>query len=420
MDKLLNEVKDFCLSEGIDKTYWIALSGGLDSVVLLNLFAALRPLFPLNLNAVYIHHGLSPNADHWAMHCDTICSKLNIHFHIHKVHVDLTLDQSPEEIAREQRYRVFATLLKQNDVLLTAHHQDDQAETVLLQLLRGAGPKGLSAMPKIKSLGLGLHARPLLHFSRDDLKKYAEQHALSWIDDESNTNTDFSRNFLRHEILPLLKQRWPSIATTLSRTATHCSATQQIVDDILLDELNHCGGNVKGTLSVKKLLAFSPNKQKLLLRAWLSEHEFILPSAQKLQQIQLDMLQARSDKMPHITWGDVELRRFRDDLHVMQRLSEFDPTQRYTWNMDQPLFIKGLGLLECPTSHLLAKQVEVRFRQGGETIKLRGCHHSLKNLFQEWNIPTWQRDRIPLIYWEDKLCIILGYAITDELSIIST
>ena len=258
--------------------------------------------------------GLSPNASAWAAHCEKMCrDDLRIHFTQHTIDAKAKLGESPEEMARERRYALFAEQLSANDVLVTAHHQDDQAETVLLQLLRGAGPKGLAAMPFIKPLGKGFHARPLLNVTRDDLKKYAKQNHLTWIDDESNANVNFARNFLRHDVLPILKKRWPTVAATLSRTAEHCAEAQQFIDAMATQDLAAVKDPVqKNRLSVTKLRALDAARQRHVLRAWLQELHFPIPSTVKIRQIQQDFLYSSEDKLPHIMWDGIELRRYQD------------------------------------------------------------------------------------------------------------
>ena len=186
MALLFDRIKTFCLAQGLDKIYWVGYSGGLDSHVLLHLCAELRKQYPLRLKAVHVHHGLSVNASDWVVHCEQVCADLQIEFIQKSIEAKALTGDSPEEVARDLRYAVFAKLLAPQDILLTAHQQDDQAETVLVQLLRGAGPKGLAAMPELKAFAAGFHARPLLSVSRVELKKYAEGNYLTWINDESN------------------------------------------------------------------------------------------------------------------------------------------------------------------------------------------------------------------------------------------
>lgn len=409
-----------CESCVLDKTFLVGFSGGLDSTVLLHALAQIRSEFPLKIRAVYVNHGLSPNAKLWAEHCEQICKKLDAEFVVQTLDNLANDGSSPEDRARISRYAAFATLLNPEDVLLTAHHQDDQAETVLLQLLRGAGPKGLAAMPQIKPFSQGFHARPFLQITRDELKEYAVQHALKWIDDESNDNKNFTRNFLRHDILPLLKQRWPSVTNTLSRVAENCAETQYVVDAFVAEKLSAVQGSEIHTLSVKKLLELDAVFQRHVLRAWLNQLNFPIPPAIKLQQIQHDMLNAREDKAPHFAWRGIELRRYRDNLYAMPILAPQSTEKVLQWDFAAPLLLSDAEMLhaELQSEQGLRSDipsVEIRFRQSGEKLQLPGRphRHSLKKLFQEWGIPPWLRERMPLIYVDNQLAAVPGYYVHD-------
>lgn len=427
MESMFERVKTFFLAEGLDKTYWIAYSGGLDSHVLLHVCAEIGKTHPLSVRAIHINHQLSHHAANWAAHCAKTCHDLQIPLVQKEIEAKSSSGESPEEAARIARYAVFAELLSVNDYLLTAHQQDDQAETVLLQLLRGAGLKGLSAMPLIKPFAKGVHARPLLNFSRADLKKYAEEQRLSWIDDESNLDIGYTRNFLRHEVLPILTKRWPSVTKTLSRVATHCAEAQSILDSLAKEDLtqlyeeNSRSEYAIPPLNIKKLLELSPERQSHVLREWIHQSDMPLPSAVKMLQIQHYFLQAGHDKSPHIIWGDVELRRYQNKLYLMKCLPVHDTTQVHSWDMQKPLMLSSDIILHATLAEGLGlradlSQVEVRFRQGGERCRLPGRkeHHDLKKLFQQWKVPPWQRERIPLLYIADKLVAVVGFFIDEE------
>lgn len=403
------------------KTVWIAYSGGLDSHVLLHLYAQLKNTREINLKAIHINHGLSPNANDWARHCEKVCNQLGIPFIQKKINPATLLVESLEDQARKQRYQIFAELLQPGDYLLTAHQQDDQAETLLLQMLRGAGPKGLASMPRIKPLGLGFHVRPLLDFSRDDLISYAENHQLLWIDDESNLNVNFTRNFLRHEVLPILKKRWPTVTKTLSRVAENCQEAQQILETIADDDLMLVKGSFENTLSIQKLLELDEIRQRQVIRVWLEQLNFSLPSAVKMQNIQQNILHAKSDKVPIVKFGNVELRRFHDELYALSPIEIIDRDQVITWDFQQPLVLQNN--FEMHAKKVIGQglradiqQVTVRFRQGGEICRLPGRkhHHELKKLFQQWGVPSWERDRIPLIFLDDELIAVVGYFLDER------
>jgi tRNA(Ile)-lysidine synthase len=417
---LIDAVRDVCLTHGIEKTYWVAYSGGLDSTVLLALCQALRKYLPLKLRAIHIHHGLSPKATHWEQHCIAVCKQYDIPLQIEHLKLNLYPGGSVEDIARIARYDVFARCLQTDDVLLTAHQQDDQAETILLQLLRGAGPKGLAGMPPVKKLGLGWLARPLLTVTRAELEQYATVAQLQWIDDESNQNINFTRNFLRRQIVPVLTSRWPSVSNIICRSGAHCAEAQQLVESFANDLMPLLQGSHPHTLSVKKLLQLDAARQRLMLRMWIQQAGHSLPSAKKMQAIYSNALLAAWDATPCITWSKTEVRRYRDDLFLLTPLIKHDTEKVYQWNLQTPLVVPGIGVLR--TQRELGKglkttmnSVTICFRQGGEIVDLgkRG-HHALKNLFQEWGVLPWERRRIPLVCINNEIVAIAGYYLNEN------
>lgn len=417
---LQESVREFCFHHGSEKTYWVAYSGGFDSHVLLSLCVELRNTFPIKFRAIHINHGVSPNAEKWSMHCAYVCERVGIDYVERTIKINLSPGKSLEEAAREKRYAIFAEYLSEGDILLTAHQQDDQAETVLLQLMRGAGPKGLAAMPVIKPFARGFHGRPLLNFPRTALQQYADERQLKWIDDESNFNVKLTRNYIRHEILPLLKKRWPAVTNTISRSAAHCAEAQVLLEEFAVEERQKVKGSHDFTLSVEKLLQLDSARQRLILRSWIQQLEHPIPDARKIESIINNVLTAAWDRLPCISWKETELRRYRDDLYLMVPLSEHDTQKRYSWDLIKPLALSGIGVLHSSSIYgrgLRAdiKQVSVRFRQGGEIAALpeRGCH-TLKNLLQEWDVLPWERNRIPLIFVEKKLAAAVGYFIDDN------
>lgn len=419
MALLLEELKQFFQRSGWDKTYWVAYSGGLDSHVLLHLLRELRTSYPLNIRAIHINHGLSPHALSWEKHCESTCKTLEIDFFKKTINITSS-NKNIEEQLRDERYRLFAETLKLGEYLLTAHHLDDQAETVLLQLLRGSGVKGLAAMPPIKSFAKGVHARPFLNISRKDLEQYAIEQKLCWIEDESNHSLRFTRNFLRHDVLPILKKRWPTVNLTLARTAKHCAETQNWLNQQTSNDLQKIRSDKADILSIQKLLSLDSVRQRHVLRFWFEQCGFSIPSAVKMKEIQDKMLSARSDKNPLIKWGKVELRRYRDYLYVMPKLSDFDRTPR-RWDFDVSLHIPSIGTLEAEKKQgqglkLEYKSCEVRFRSGGERCYFaeKKSHRTLKNLFQEWGVPPWLRSRMPLIFIEDQLVQVPGFFLDER------
>jgi len=381
MDALSNFLIPFFKTYCANKRVYVGFSGGMDSHVLLHVSASLRSLIPFQLSAIHVNHNIQHQSHAWEKHCTEVCSQLKIELKIERLSETFSTDL--ENQLRKKRYALFKKYVQSNDILLVAHQQNDQAETLLLQLLRGAGPKGLSAMPFIKPFAKGYLARPLLDISRDDLLRYAKKYQLSWIEDESNRDTRFARNFLRQSILPLIAKRWPSVSATLSRAAKHCASQEKLLSDYIMDDLKTCAGHYQNTLSVQKIMQFNVERRQMIFRVWILSQQFKLPSEKKLNEITKSVLKAGVDRQPYLSWDQVEVRRYRDDLYVMEKLKPHDAA-------------KVLSLDQNKT---------IRFRQGGEKIKLPGRthHHSLKKILQAKGIPPWLRDRVPLVYENDEL-----------------
>lgn len=396
--------------------YWVSYSGGCDSHVLLHALASLRPdLATIDIQAIHIDHSLHPKSQQWAQHCTNVAHALAVNCEVIRVDAKPAIGASPEAAAREARYNAIATLLQPGDVLLTAHHLDDQAETMLLQLLRGAGPAGLAAMAMCNPFAKAWLARPLLNIGHAQLVAYAQQHHLDWIDDESNLNTRFERNFIRHQVMPLLRQRWPAAAKTLARSASHSAEATRLLHELAASDLNTVRGEAPSTLSVSRLKQLDEARQRNVLRAWISEQNLPRPSTAKLKCLQQDMLHAAADRNPHVTWQGAQAHRYRDALYVMPAQANITSAS-IVWDINNALTLPNNGtLIAQPTQglgisrSLCAKHpVSVRFRQGGERCRLVGRLHSqsLKHLLQEHAIPPWQRNQIPLIYIGDKLAAV--------------
>jgi len=417
----LDKLKQIFQSLDLTRPIAIGYSGGVDSHVLLHALKALMlEGLPLTLQAIHVNHHLNLAADWWVAHCQTVCDALDITLTVLDIHLKDTQGESLEALARTARYEVIAAALPEHSYFLTAHHQDDQAETVLLQLLRGAGPKGLSAMPFEKTFKHIRIIRPLLGFTREMIVDYAHQHHLTWIEDSSNVNTNFQRNYLRQEIMPLLKKTWPSCTQTLARSAEHCAEIEWLGEVLAEQDYKGCVVDYNG-LAISLLQSLSVPRLKRVIRYWLVQQGLSVPPTIKLRHIITDMLPAKVDAQPLVTWSGVEVRRYRDVLYAMKPLSVIDVRQRLRWDLSQELILPGdLGVL---TVQQLIDQgvdvdnirgaVEVRFRQGGETCCLanRIGTHTLKNLFQEWAVPTWRRDRVPLIYYQNQLVCVVGFCV---------
>lgn len=388
-------------------TWRIAFSGGLDSTVLLHLLAALSKNHSLPaLSAIHVHHGLQAVADAWPEHCHRVCAALGVPLEV--VNVRVSPGASIERAARDARYAAFTAATQGNEVLLTAQHRDDQAETLLFRLLRGAGARGLSAMPRQRPLGHGYLLRPLLDVSRTELEAYANQHGLSWVEDPSNDNHRYARNFLRQRVFPVLVEQWPQASTTLARSAAHLSEAQGLLDELAQIDLervltpNTFDWLGLRSLELAPLRALSPARQRNVLSHWLAP------------------VTRLPDSDHWVGWDS--LRDARDDGHPVWRLAdgELHRTGGRIWwlsdhwlqpvagpigwaQVDQPLSLPGNGRVifrgEAPAGALC-----IRYRQGGEVMALPGRgHRDLKRLLNENSVPAFVRARLPLLYRGEQL-----------------
>lgn len=405
---------------------FVAYSGGLDSCVLLHLLTQVRRYQPgLNLSAIHINHSLSANAKSWDRHCKKICKDLKVKYITKQVNANVKIkDHSLEEIARNLRYEVFAEILPKNAVLMTAHHANDQAETLLLQLFRGAGPKGLSAMAVKKEFAKGWLVRPLLRFSRADLLEYAKEHKLNWIEDESNTDTKFSRNLVRHALMPIIMQNWPGATKVLNRVAGLCAQANELMEELGRQDLI-LTTETKDVISINALKQLSITRQCNVLRFWLQSLNLPIPSEVKIQEILRTAVNSREDVNPVIAWPGVQIRRFNGNLYAISPLLIHDNKVILPFDIKKKLNLPSdLGVLSIKINKDVAKNYQnkkfsIRFRTGGEKVFLlkRQATHELKKLMQEWQVPPWMRDRIPLVYYEDQIIAVPGFYTIDGLDL---
>lgn len=425
-----------------EKTLIIAYSGGVDSQVLLCALAKLKQQGQLDNNLVVCHvnHGLSPDADAWQAFAKNQCERFSLPLITHKLQLKKQAQQSLEAIARDARYTLLSQASEESAIIVTGHHLNDQAETFLLALKRGAGLKGLSAMPARLTLGQHSLARPLLTIARADIIAYANQHQLKWIEDESNQDQAFDRNFLRHTVLPELENRWPSFSHTLSRSAGHCQDAQALLEELAETDLAKVS-EAEHVLSVPSLLALSPLRFNNVVRHFLAQHHKLMPSRAQLLQI-FQQLSTPKDKNPTVKIGDYSLRRFGQQLHLTANFQNIAAWQTQLPQQTEPAKIDlpdGLGQIlvskefeavdkenmATQTSALVDKEnlrvvelclptpkqvVSIRFHHDNPTClpHFRDKSRALKKILQEAKIPTWQRQRIPFVYYDDTLVAALG------------
>lgn len=394
----------------------VGFSGGLDSSVLLHALVMLGRQQTLpRVQAVHVHHGLNPRADAWAAHCARQCAILGVPFELLHVDARKRAGDSPEASAREARYTALSAGMKPGVGLLTAHHRRDQAETLLLQMLRGAGPAGLSAMPLSQDFGAGWLGRPLLNQDPEALRAYALDQGLDWIEDDSNLDPGYARNFLRHDIMPGLRQRWPSLDATLARVAALQAEAQSLLLERAHEDALQARGRRPDTLSVAALRNLSAPRQRNLLRAWLAGLGLPLPNQVRLESAVQQLLGSAQDAQPRVCWPGAELRRHGDDLHAMKPLPDIDRNLCWRWDGRSPLHLPELDQYLLPEvlrdfhgldPDRLGRVFTVQLRRGGEHCRLRGHERVLKKLLQQADIPPWERERLPLLYLEDELAVV--------------
>ena len=395
----------------------IGFSGGLDSTVLLH-YIANHPQINVPLHAIHVNHGLSAHSGVWQEHCANICASWCIAYDAKCV--TLQNKTNLEARARAARYGVFRQFIQAKQPLLTAHHQDDQVETILLAILRGAGLFGLQGMLWKTKIGQGDIYRPFLACTRQTLLEYAQQNNLQWIEDESNHTIQFARNFLRHKITPVLSQRWPQHSSNWARTAALCEeAVLNLQDLAWLDcpELR----TATQQLSITSWLHLSTRRRMNILITWLQQQELQLPGKIILHQIMHELIDAKSSATPMISWANIVVMRYQEYLYILHKDDLSTSYTQCVWAWpDFP------NLLCLSAQHKLYAQrantgvmvpdgsiLTVKLRRGGEVLRWHAQTKTLKKLMQTWGIPPWRRQHIPLIYIGQELACVVGYAISD-------
>jgi tRNA(Ile)-lysidine synthase len=374
-----------------------AFSGGLDSTVLLHWLAA-HPAMHGGLRAIHVDHGLHPDSAAWAAHCRAACATLGVALDVARADVARDGGHGPEAAARTARHGAFAAALRDGEVLALAHHADDQAETFLLRALRASGPDGLAAMRPWLAYRGGWAWRPLLDTPRESLRQYAQAHALRWIDDPSNGDRSFDRNYLRHEVMPRLRARWPHAAAAFAasaRLSREASGLLDAEDARLLASLQRGGG----TLGVPELLALPAARRARVLRRWVAALGLPPLPANGIARIEHELLPARHDAEPAFAWPGACLRRWRALLHAGPQRAAVPRDWEAAWDGRMPLALPGGGALRLEGADAFDAPVRVRARQGGERIALPGRdhHHALKHVLQDLGVPPWERERLPLL-----------------------
>jgi len=436
MISIESHLEEFFLQHS-SKNILIAYSGGVDSQALLHCLASLKKQNRLKgeLRVCHVDHGLSPNAAQWQEFAKAQCQQAKLPLDIISVNIQTQAQKSVEALARDARYHALQTTANLGDLIVTGHHSDDQAETYLLALKRGSGLKGLSAMQSEMTLGKHLLVRPLLKITRAEIEAYAKINKLVWVEDESNTDERFDRNFLRRQILPKLNKRWPSINKTIARSAEHCFEAQQLLDELAQQDLTVCQSSPR-RLSISYLNKLSEPRLKNLLRYFLAAHDILMPSHQQLQQI-CQQLNAEADKSPVVQLAECCIRRYKGELYLTNVFQDIVSWQKSTKsdfltdnssiNISLPDELGHLnfsafsGGVKSNRGMYLKKPkvnqvITVSFKHENPKClpQYRQHSRSLKKVLQELTIPPWQRKRLPFIFYDNELVAVVGQFICKD------
>jgi tRNA(Ile)-lysidine synthase len=384
----------------------LAYSGGMDSTVLLTALSALRARERFSLRALHVNHQLHPQASAWARAARLNARHLGVSCELIEVVVPARRGDSLEAVAREARYRALAAHLKPGELLLTAHHQEDQLETVLLALLRGSGVRGLSAMSAARAWGGTRLLRPLLPVSRQQLERFARRRALSWSEDPSNLDERFDRNYLRRVLLPLLQARWPGIAKTVARSAANIAEARTLLEQMARDQLGKARDGP--ALRVSVLRTLTPAQRSNALRTWIAERGLPAADARRVREIAGPLLAARPDAEAAVCWQGAQVRRHADRLFAVaidgSRAAVALEIERWNWRKNPWITLGAagaLGLVRDPHGEVqltaLPPLLAIRYRLGGERLQAARSHIALKDLLQRQGVAPWQRASVPLV-----------------------
>jgi tRNA(Ile)-lysidine synthase len=404
-------------------SYVVGFSGGADSTALLHALTKIKSSLGISISAVHINHGLHADSDKWQNHCERFCDRHDVQLSCIKVQLKHRSGKGLEAEARHLRYEAISTLLRDGSTLLTAHHADDQVETLLLNLMRGSGVDGLSAMPEHRLLGDGFLQRPLLGFQNTMLLEYLQENHIEWIDDPSNQYVNQDRNFVRHEVIPLLEKRWPGVNKSLLLTRQAMADARVLLERLADEYLEHnlCHPHV---LVITTRLLNDPHLLKLVTRRWTKRSGTNSIPANKLSNFTDQLAKAGSQNNVCMAWDDNLLHLYRQKLWLIEHVG-IAPCPIVTWKSGAKEVYLGadVGQLFLTASENPSKTVEFppgqflitnRSAINANTIKHKGHHQSLKNLFQAFNIPPWLRDCIPLCQLDGELVAVGDWCFNDS------
>jgi tRNA(Ile)-lysidine synthase len=392
----------------------VGLSGGMDSILLLTLLN--EKIDSKRIQAIHINHDLSDSADQWQQFCEDYCRQLGVKFFTEKVQLVVS-GEGLEAAAREARYAVFEKQLIKNGLLFLAHHADDQVETVLYRLLRGSGSRGLAGMPESRRLGTGRLIRPFLSYSKQALQDEAVDRGLKWIEDESNLNDRFDRNYIRNQVIPVIAKRWPDYPQAMLRSAGLSDQADQLSKDLALNDLARLDvvkEQAGWSISMDGLFDLSVLRQKNVLRYWSQSQMLVPPSSKVINEILSSVVGARLDAAPQVIWQLQCWARFQNRLYLLRyQNNEVSKVGPLHWDMQNVLQLADNSTINARTTKgrglaVTTESLEIRYRQGGERCKPQGRKHSssLKKLLLEYQLPPWLRDRVPLFYAQEQLVAV--------------
>lgn len=401
----------------LPRKYWIGFSGGADSTALLQALFECREQLQAPIHAVHFHHGLQSSADAWEAHCAAFCAERDIPYLSEKLDIDPSGKASLEEEARNCRYRAVGGILGKDEMYLTAHHAEDQAETLFLNLMRGSGIEGLAGIPILRNLEHGWVARPLLETRRRDLELFLDQRLIGWLSDPTNEDTSFDRNYLRMELFPLLERRWPGLTGRLSRTARNARATANAMA-LFIESQSGELINDRLKMPLHKLLELDTEMQGLILRQWLRRHEVPVLPEQRLQEFLMQLSSARTASKTEVKWGDWMIKHYHHDLWLHRR-SPYAACEEKAWKNGMELDLGPdsgcLRLVGADTP--IPPGWMVRSRRAGDRIRPlpHGPSRKAKHLFRAASIPPWLRPGIPVLEWDGEPVAIGDWVLDHRL-----
>ena len=402
----LRDILEPALATLIEGPLAVAFSGGLDSTVLLHGLAASPAARERGLRAIHVDHGLHPDSAEWTRRCAAFAASCSVDFASVRIDVPRGSGLGLEAAARRMRRTALQGELRAGEIVVFAHHRDDQAETVLLKLLRGAGPEGLAAMRPLRRFGEGFAWRPLLTLSRAALRAYADHHQLAWVHDPSNADPVFDRNYLRLDVLPRLRRRWPEADTSIAQSATWVRAAADLIEEESARALARIQGLDPNTLRYREWLDLPEALRDPVLRCWLRGLGLPEPTQHQVGELVRQLGEAGEDKLPCVRWPGSELRRYRELVHARAPIEMVAANWEQAWDgcvLELPAALGSLQFVDANgavRTTPLPRPLRVRFRRGGESLRLAlGDHHrDLRDLFQQTGIPPWERGRLPLVF----------------------